>query len=129
MTINCRSRLTERGQHMVERMDVNRLLLEMRALKAQSQAFSNVVDREQSTGVQNVNGPKFSDLMSQALNKVNDVQQASSSMQKAYMQGDPNVDITDVMVASQKAGVAFDATVQVRNKLVEAYRDVMNMPI
>lgn len=129
MTINCHSRLTERGQHMVERMDVNRLLLEMRALKAQSQAFSIVVDREQSAGVQNVNGPKFSDLMSQALNKVNDVQQASSSMQKAYMQGDPNVDITDVMVASQKAGVAFDATVQVRNKLVEAYRDVMNMPI
>ena len=39
------------------------------------------------------------------------------------------VDITDVMIASQKAGVAFEAMVQVRNKLVEAYRDVMNMPI
>jgi flagellar hook-basal body complex protein FliE len=39
------------------------------------------------------------------------------------------VDITDVMVASQKASVAFQATVQVRNKVIEAYKDVMNMAI
>lgn len=115
---------------MTERMDVNRLLLEMRALKAQSQAFSNVVNRDGNlNAANNVNGPKFSDLMTQAIDKVNEVQQASSAMQEAYLKGDPNVDVTDVMIASQKSGVAFDAMVQVRNKLVEAYRDVMNMPI
>ena len=43
--------------------------------------------------------------------------------------GDPNVSLVDTMVAAQKAGLAFDATLQVRNKLVEAYKDIMNMPI
>ena len=115
---------------MTERMDVNRLLLEMRALKAQSQAFSSAVNRDMNPDAANkVNGPQFSDLMAQAIDKVNEVQQASSAMQEAYLKGDPNVDVTDVMIASQKSGVAFDAMVQVRNKLVEAYRDVMNMPI
>ena len=118
---------------MSDRVDVNRLLLEMRTLKAQTQAFAGVEslaskDRVSGPGEMN-NGPKFGDIMNQAVNKVNEVQQASGSMSKAYLQGDSNVDITDVMIASQKAGVAFDAMVQVRNKLVEAYRDVMNIPI
>lgn len=118
---------------MTDRVDINRVLLEMRALKAQTQAFSqpNFLANEdvKANGVNQTNGPKFSELMSQAINKVNEVQQASGAISKAYVQGDPKVDITDVMIASQKAGVAFDAMVQVRNKLVEAYRDVMNMPI
>jgi len=118
---------------MTDRLDISRVLLEMRSLKAQSQAFSkpNFLANEDrlETGVTKTNGPKFSDLMSQAVNKVNEVQQASGAISKAYIEGDPKVDVTDVMIASQKAGVAFDAMVQVRNKLVEAYRDVMNMPI
>jgi len=121
---------------MSDRMDINRLLLEMRALKQQTAVFGPGAltggDRVNKTGsdhLQSTNGPSFSDVMSQAVNKVNEVQQASSSMAEAYVKGDQNIDITDVMVASQKAGVAFDAMVQVRNKLVEAYRDVMNMPL
>ncbi|MGZ5030965.1 MAG: flagellar hook-basal body complex protein FliE, partial [Methylobacter sp.] len=43
--------------------------------------------------------------------------------------GDTNVSLAEVMVASQKASVSFQAMLQVRNKLVEAYKDVMNMPI
>ena len=118
---------------MTDRVDINRLLLEMRALKSQTNAFNRpeyLTNEDRATSQPGkVNGPKFGDLMEQAVNKVNEVQQASSAMSKAYIQGDPNIDVTDVMIASQKAGVAFDAMVQVRNKLVEAYRDVMNMPI
>lgn len=116
---------------MTDRVDINRLLLEMRALKAQTQVFGadSMASRDVANGVQQTQGPKFGDLMAQAVNKVNEVQQTSSAMSQAYIKGDPNVDITDVMIASQKAGVAFEAMVQVRNKLVEAYRDVMNMPI
>lgn len=117
-----------------DRVDVNRLLLEMRSLKAQTQAFGNtdsISPKDMNVGGQNTihNGPKFGDLLSQAVNKVNDVQQSSKEMTNSYLQGDPNVDITDVMIASQKSGVAFDSMVQVRNKFVDAYRDVMNMPI
>lgn len=115
---------------MIERMDVNRLLMEMRALKAQTSAFNgSLAAQDVINPAQQVNGPKFSDVMSQAIDKVNEVQQTSSSLRNAYLQGDPNVDVTDVMIASQKSGIAFDAMVQVRNKLVESYREVMNMPI
>lgn len=115
---------------MIERMDVNRLLLEMRALKAQTNAFNgSMAAKDIVNPAQQVSGPKFSDVMSQAIDKVNEVQQSSASLRNAYLKGDPNVDVTDVMIASQKSGVAFDAMVQVRNKLVEAYREVMNMPI
>ncbi|WP_185231275.1 flagellar hook-basal body complex protein FliE [Teredinibacter franksiae] len=123
---------------MNDRMDVNRLLVEMRAIKQQTSAFGGpdgLAAKDRITGGEGlyesgkVKSPEFGDIMSQAVNKVNDVQQASSSMAEAYVRGDQNIDVTDVMIASQKAGVAFDAMVQVRNKLVEAYRDVMNMPI
>lgn len=122
-----------------DRVDVNRLLLEMRSIKAQTQAFGNGdVIKSTANGLGDVNtngagninnGPKFGDLLTQAVDKVNDVQQASSTMTNAYLQGDSSVDITDVMIASQKSSVAFDSMVQVRNKFVDAYRDVMNMPI
>ncbi len=120
---------------MTDRMDINRLLLEMRALKHQSSAFGpgSIASKDRADGPGQVdnklNGPRFGELMEQAVSKVNEVQQASSSMAEAYVRGDQNIDVTDVMIASQKAGVAFDAMVQVRNKLVEAYRDVMNMPM
>lgn len=118
---------------MTDRVDINRLLLEMRSLKSQSQAFDSVrqVGQEQMPGqrADQVNGPRFSDLFSQAIDKVNSVQQTSSATANAYMRGDPNVDITDVMIASQKSTVAFQAMTQVRNKVVEAYKDIMNMPI
>lgn len=40
-----------------------------------------------------------------------------------------NVSLSDVMIARNKASVAFDATIQVRNKLVDAYKELMNMPV
>jgi flagellar hook-basal body complex protein FliE len=124
---------------MVDRVDISRLLGDMRALKAQTQAFQRpqgVGDTPlgmRSLGALPVEGttkvPSFGDLMTQAVNKVNETQKASSAMAEAYERGVAGVDITDVMIASQKSSVAFQATVQVRNKLIDAYRDVMNMPI
>ncbi len=125
---------------MTDRVDINRLLVEMRAMKSQTQAFQRPaglaprdVGEVNNTGPLTVDGgnkiPSFGEVMSQAVNKVNDVQKASSAMATAYERGVEGVDITDVMIASQKASVSFQAMVQVRNKLVDAYRDIMNMPI
>lgn len=115
------------------RVDISNLLQEMRSIKSQSTAFEPGVgisqDVKNAPPVQQPNGPKFNDLFSQAIEKVNDVQQTSSATANAYIKGDPSVDITDVMIASQKSSVAFQALTQVRNKVVEAYKDVMNMPI
>ncbi len=121
---------------MSNRVDINNLLTEMRSLKSQTQAFQKPQALNELNPTDQVNQvdktkevPGFGDIMAQAVNKVNDVQQTAGDMAEAYQRGEPNVDITDVMVASQKASVSFEAAVQVRNKLVEAYRDVMNMPI
>jgi flagellar hook-basal body complex protein FliE len=122
------------------RVDVNRLLVEMRAMKSQTQAFQRPAEISPQDSVKSSirpgfqvetdnKIPSFGDMMSQAVNKVNDVQKQSAAMATAYERGDKNIDITDVMVASQKATVSFQSMVQVRNKLVDAYRDVMNMPI
>lgn len=121
---------------MVDRVDINRLLVEMRAMKQQTMPAKL---RELDASAQalqpgtRIEGPhneqNFSDLFVKAIDGVNETQKHATGMAKAYERGDQGVDITDVMIASQKASVSFQAMVQVRNKLVEAYRDVMNMPI
>lgn len=71
----------------------------------------------------------FSDLLSQAVERVNESQQRSSELKKAFQLGDESVDVTQVMIAAQKAGIEFQLMMQVRNKLVNAYKDIMNMQI
>lgn len=114
---------------MTDRVDINRLLTEMRAIKSQTQAFGGTEGVGQVGQVADPKRVDFGDVFSQAINKVNSIQKASSQTAQAYVKGDPNVDIAQVMIASQKSGIAFSAATQVRNKLVEAYKDVMNMPI
>ena len=123
---------------MTDRVDINRLLVEMRSMKSQTQAFQRPqglaardvagIDPGQQVG-KTADVPSFGDMLDQAVNKVNGIQKQSGAMASAYERGDPNIDISDVMVASQKSAVAFQSMVQVRNKLIDAYRDVMNMPV
>lgn len=68
----------------------------------------------------------FADTLTNALQQVNAVQQRSSDMQVAYERGQVT-DIAEVMLTRQEAGVAFEATLQVRNKLLTAYQDIMRM--
>ena len=120
-----------------DRMDINRVLMEMRSIKAQAQVFqpeNNGVDKltvkKPLAPIHEAKEtPAFGDLLSQAVNKVNDLQKNSNELATKYQQGVEGVDITDVMIASQKASVSFQSMLQVRNKVIEAYRDVMNMPV
>ncbi|GGY63586.1 flagellar hook-basal body complex protein FliE [Marinobacter zhanjiangensis] len=122
---------------MVERADINNVLSEMRNLRSQmtqNQQMGN--DLAVKGQVDKPAGPEkgqetpgFGDMLSQAVDKVNDLQSTTGDMRTAYEQGDPNVDITQVMVASQKSSVAFEGLSQVRNRVVKAYEDIMNMPI
>jgi len=73
--------------------------------------------------------PSISEMMGNAINQVNDTQMHAGSLGTRYTQGDPNIDLPEVMVAMQKSSVSFQAMSQVRNKLLEAYKDIMNMPI
>ncbi|CAM4400638.1 flagellar hook-basal body complex protein FliE [Stenotrophomonas pavanii] len=71
----------------------------------------------------------FTETLRGAIAGVNDAQQKSGALAKAFEMGDPSADLAKVMVASQQSQIAFRATVEVRNRLVQAYQDVMNMPL
>jgi flagellar hook-basal body complex protein FliE len=68
----------------------------------------------------------FAATLDSALRQVSAVQARSSDMQTAYEQGQVT-DIAQVMIARQEAGIAFEATLQTRNKLLSAYQDIMRM--
>tara|TARA_A100001391_G_C5057754_1_gene275184 strand:+ start:343 stop:705 length:363 start_codon:yes stop_codon:yes gene_type:complete len=72
--------------------------------------------------------PSFGDSLRSALDNVNAVQAESGRMTAAYERGE-ETDIAKVMLARQEAGVAFEATLQVRNKLLAAYQETMRMGI
>jgi flagellar hook-basal body complex protein FliE len=76
-----------------------------------------------------VGGASFGDALGNALKKVNTLQAETRNLQGAFERGEPGADLARVMVAAQASSVAFRATVEVRNRLVQAYQDVMNMPL
>ena len=73
--------------------------------------------------------PGFQQTLSNAIDSVSRAQNTSGALQQAFELGDPRADLARVMVAMQQSSVAFRATVEVRNRLVQAYQDVMNMPV
>ncbi|MBT0584923.1 flagellar hook-basal body complex protein FliE [Alteromonas oceanisediminis] len=77
----------------------------------------------------NPSSENFADMLSAAVNNVNSMQKTSRESQQAFEMGAPDLSLADVMVAKEKAGIAFEATVQVRNKVLEAYKQIMNMPV
>jgi flagellar hook-basal body complex protein FliE len=60
---------------------------------------------------------------------VNQQQKTASSMAAAFERGAPGVDLPQVMIEMQKSSVSFRAVTEVRNRLVSAYQDIMNMPV
>ena len=71
----------------------------------------------------------FAAMLQASLNQVNAVQTDTKQLAQAFEQGAPNVNVEDVIISLQKADVSFQTMVQVRNKLVEAYQQVMSMPV
>lgn len=103
----------------------NSLYQEMQAMTSQITGTSGGLSRVET----NNNGVQFADMLSQALDTVNGMQKVSKNMQTRFDLGDPDLSLADVMIAKEKSGIAFEATVQVRNKLLEAYKSIMNMPV
>ena len=104
--------------------DISQVINQMRAIEslAKSQA-------PQEGGADQSSGSSFAGMMQQAIDQVNESQMHSKELAQALEMGDPKVDIAQVMIASQKASISFQALTEVRNKLLTAYQDVMNMPV
>ncbi len=78
---------------------------------------------------QNSKKVNFSDALKASLDQVNQVQVSAETLGKNFAMGDDSVSLSDVMIAGQKANISFQTAVQVRNKLVSAYHDIMNMQV
>lgn len=133
---------------MVERADVNSVLNQMRQVREQMQknaqqtsspakeSLSLQVEKMQKSMQSDAvatkgdaSVPDFQVMFSNAINQVNNNQKVANDLRSRFEKGDPSVDLPEVMIAAQKSSVSFQAMNQVRNKLVEAYKDVMNMPV
>jgi flagellar hook-basal body complex protein FliE len=71
----------------------------------------------------------FANVLKSSLGEVARLQNQAESTSKAFTVGDPNTNLQDVMISMQKSTIAFQQAVQVRNKLVQAYHDIMNMQV
>ena len=74
-------------------------------------------------------GGSFSVAMSQALKSVSQAQTQAQSMQRELQLDNPSVGLEDTMIAMQKAQIGFQAALTVRNRMVQAYTDIMNMQV
>ncbi|AJQ96340.1 flagellar hook-basal body complex protein FliE [Gynuella sunshinyii] len=128
------------------RVDINQVLMQMRTIKSQMQQARPAETRADQQGVNQINSqlpmpgqstrsveqsepPSFGEMFKSAVDTVNDNQKAASSLSQRFELGDPQVDLPEVMIALQKSSVSFQAMTQVRNKMVEAYKEIMNMAL
>ena len=101
---------------------INDLLVEMQRLAASAESPSANMD---SAGDQ----AGFSTLLKASIEGVNQVQVSAGEMAAAFESGDPTVTLPEVMIALQKASLSFQAMTEVRNQLVSAYQEIMNMQV
>ena len=71
----------------------------------------------------------FANIFKNQLDQVNHLEKNAQQLQQRFSLGDDSVNLSDVMIASQKSGISMQAAIQVRNKLITAYNDIMNMSI
>lgn len=101
-------------------VEMTRLLGEMRRLAA-------TAETQPEASVGGSNG--FADLLRNSVDAVNEAQTTAADMAAALERGEASVNLPEVMIALQKASLSFQAMTEVRNRLVNAYQEIMNMPI
>ncbi len=106
-------------------MQITQVLAEMRALQAR--ASGGIAEAPTASAA--AQPSDFANLMKGAVDHIATMQNQATSLAQAYESGDKDVDLTRVMLEVQKAGLAFRAMTEVRNKLVDAYQQVMNMSV
>ena len=108
-------------------MDIssNSLYAQMQSMSVEATGSSNITSMPKV----NQSSSDFGNILQDAVKSVNELQKDAGTKKTAFELGDRSVTLAETMIASQKSGIAFDATVQVRNKFVEAYKEIMSMPV
>lgn len=106
----------------IDTRNLDQMLAELRAASA-------LVQGKSASAAKPADGADFGQALKAAIDQVNATQQQAQQMAQDFAAGKENVNLQDVMINLQKANLSFQQMVQVRNKLVTAYQDVMNMPV
>jgi flagellar hook-basal body complex protein FliE len=114
-------------------LQIDAVLSQIRAMQSQVRGVSApanaVAQVAGAAGPVQAPGNSFANVMKQGLEQVNQTQQRASELATQFERGAPGVELPQVMLEMQKASVSFRAVTEVRNKLVDAYQTIMNMPI
>jgi flagellar hook-basal body complex protein FliE len=108
----------------MSQMQIEQVLAQIRSLSAQVGAGAAAPAAPPAGGVS-----EFARLLHQGVDSVNQTQQRAGALADAFERGTPGVELPDVMLELQKASVSFRALNEVRNRLVSAYQEIMNMPL
>jgi flagellar hook-basal body complex protein FliE len=103
---------------------VDQLLGQMRA----AQSLASKLGKTSTEGAETAK-TDFAQVLKSSIDQVNQTQKQAASLTQAFEVGAPGVQLHDVMISLAKANVSFQQMVQVRNKLVSAYHDIMNMQV
>ena len=103
-------------------INAEQILSQIRALNAEMQAQVPRPSPE-------VKGPGFGELLKNSIASVAETQKTAREMAVGYETGTSDASLVEVMVALQEADISFRAMTEVRNKLVAAYQEIMNMPV
>jgi flagellar hook-basal body complex protein FliE len=108
----------------IDTRSIDNLLSELRATTAQIGNAKTATNASAATG-----GVDFAQVLANTIDQVNTTQADAQKMAEDFSSGQGNVNLQDVMINLQKANLSFQQMVQVRNKLVSAYQDIMNMQV
>ncbi len=107
---------------------ISELMTQMQALASRASAgLPTDVANQESVGA--AGAVDFGAMLKASIDAVNSTQQSAGVMVERFETGDPQMELNEVMVALQKADISFKAMTEVRNKLVDAYQEIMNMPV
>ena len=109
----------------MSQMEIDRVLSQIRSLSVQARGGAAKPEGPAAAGAPS----EFANVLKRGIEGVNTQQQKASSLADAFERGTPGVELPQVMVEMQKASVQFRALTEVRNRLVNAYQEIMNMPI
>lgn len=109
-------------------MQIQSVLAQMRAL-SQSGRVEGAAPVEAVKETQGTGREDFATTLHEAVRSVNDIQKAASTQQTEFELGEANTSLPQVMIAMNKSSIAFEATNQVRNRLLSAYQEVMSMQV
>jgi len=109
---------------VIDASRIESMMAQLKAAAARPQHAVNTVQPEKPAG-----RVDFASALKSSLDQVNAAQQGAEHLGQKFSMGDDSVNLSDVMISMQKANISFQATVQVRNKLVSAYQEIMNMQV